>query len=128
MGRAMEKDWPKRPSLLAARGLKKDSDRAITPAAEAVRVPPHVAPTRSLRPKQLCHIHTQPSLGQSCRGKKKVRWLCMWGHFCHVQLCDPMDWGLSGFSVSGVLQARILECIGQYRLPYPSRILYFLLP
>jgi len=28
----------------------------------------------------------------------------------------------------GVLQAGILECIGQYWLPYPSRALYFLLP
>ena len=28
----------------------------------------------------------------------------------------------------GVLQARILEHIGQYWLPYPSRALYFLLP
>ena len=28
----------------------------------------------------------------------------------------------------GFLQARILECIGQYWLPYPSRTLYFLLP
>ena len=27
-----------------------------------------------------------------------------------------------------VLQARILECIGQYWLPYTSRALYFLLP
>ena len=28
----------------------------------------------------------------------------------------------------GVLQARILACIGQYWLPYPSRALYLLLP
>ena len=36
-------------------------------------------------------------------------------------LCDPVDCGLPGFSVrEGVLQARILEHIGQYWLPYPS--------
>ena len=46
-----------------------------------------------------------------------------------LTLCDPVDYGLPGFSVRvGVLQARILEHIGQYWLPYPSRALYFLLP
>ena len=29
-------------------------------------------------------------------------------------LCDPVACGLPGFSVRGVLQARVLECIGQY--------------
>jgi len=43
-------------------------------------------------------------------------------------LCDPVDCGLPGFSVRGVLQARILEHIGHYWLPYPSRALYSLLP
>ena len=44
-------------------------------------------------------------------------------------LCNPVDCGLPGFPVrDGVFQARILECIGQYWLPYPSRALYFLLP
>ena len=48
--------------------------------------------------------------------------------FCPT-LCDPVDSGLPGFSVrEGVLQARILECVGQYWLPYLSRALYFLLP
>ena len=44
-------------------------------------------------------------------------------------LCIPVDCGLPGFSVrEGVLQARILGCIGQYWLLYPSRALYFLMP
>ena len=34
----------------------------------------------------------------------------------------------ASLSAKGVFQARILECIGQYWLPYPSRALYFLLP
>ena len=33
-------------------------------------------------------------------------------------LCYLADCGLPGFSVKGVLQARTLECIGQYWLPY----------
>ena len=36
--------------------------------------------------------------------------------------CNPVDCGLPGFSVTGVFQARILERIGQYWLPYPSQI------
>ena len=42
-------------------------------------------------------------------------------------LCDSVECGLTAFFVRGVLQARILERIGQYWLPYSSRALYFLL-
>ena len=38
--------------------LKKDSDRAITPAAEAVRVPAHLAPPGFPKAKQLHHLST----------------------------------------------------------------------
>ena len=44
---------------------KKDSEKAITPAVEAVRVPAHLAPPGSPQFKQLHHIHAQLSLGQS---------------------------------------------------------------
>ena len=65
----------------------------------------------------------KPHWGRAATGGKKkvLHWSC-------PTLCDPVDCGLPGFSVRGVLQARILECIGQYWLPYPSRALYFLLP
>ena len=61
------KDWPKRPSdhRLQEAG-KKDSDRAITPAAEAVHVPTHLVLRRVPQAKQLHHLHAQLSLGQSC--------------------------------------------------------------
>ena len=36
---------------------------------------------------------------------------CVLSHFSCVQLCDPMDCSLPGFSVYGILQARILECV-----------------
>ena len=51
--------------------LEKDSDRAIPPVAEAVRVPAHLAPPESPQAKQLRHLHTQLSLGQSCHRQKK---------------------------------------------------------
>ena len=132
-GGAMEKDWPKRPSDHQLQEAWKKTDRAITPATEAVCVPEHLVLPGSLQAKQLHHLHTQLSLGQRChRQKKKKKSLV----FTHTQLlrscptlCDPVDCGMPGFSVrDGVLQARILELIGQYWLPYTSRTLYFLLP
>ena len=53
--------------------LKKDSDRAVTPATEAVCVPEHLAPPGSLQAKQLHHLHAQLSLGQSCHRQKKKK-------------------------------------------------------
>ena len=50
--------------------LKKDSDRAITPVAEAVCVPAHLAPPGSPQATQLHHLHAQSSLGQSCCRQK----------------------------------------------------------
>ena len=54
----------------ATRSSIKDSDRAITPAAEAVYVPEYLAPLESPQAKQPCHLHTQLSLGQSCHQQK----------------------------------------------------------
>jgi len=131
-GRAMEKDWPKRPSdCQLKRAQKKDSDRAITPVAEAICVPAHFAPPGSPQAKHLCHLHTQLSLGQSCHRQKKKKYLasiCAGSLWSYPTLCNPVDCGLPGFSARGVLQARILECTGQYWLPYSSRALYSLLP
>ena len=39
-------------------------------------------------------------------------------------LCDPIDCGLPALSVRGVLQARILELIGQYWLPYQEHHIF----
>ena len=55
--------------------------------------------------------------GRAAKGKislgsihAELLWLC-------PTLCNPVDCGLPGFSAMGVLQARILERIGQYWLP-----------
>ena len=98
--------------IAATRGWEKDSDRAITPSVEAIHVPAHLTLPGSPQAKQLCHLHAQPSLGQSCHRQEKS---CIYA--CNVtlvmsRLCK--DCGLPGFSVSGTPQARILECIGQY--------------
>ena len=69
---AKEASW-----LPATRGSKKDSDRAITPVVEAVHVPAHLVPPWSPQAKQLCHLHAQLSLGQSCHRQKKS---CVYAH------------------------------------------------
>ena len=57
----------------ATRHWKKDSARAITPEAEAVRVPAHLSPPGPPKAKQLQHLHARVSLGQSCHRQKKSR-------------------------------------------------------
>ena len=52
--------------LPATKGSKKDTDRAITPAVEAVQVPAHLALPGSPQAKQLCYLHAQLSVRQSC--------------------------------------------------------------
>ena len=81
----MEKDWPKRASDHQLQEAGKDSDRAITPGAEAVHVPGHLAPPGSPQAKQLCHLHAQLSLGQSCH-RERILCLGAHGHFSSVQL------------------------------------------
>ena len=102
----------------ATRGSKKDSDRAITPVAESVCVPAHLAHKSSS-----CAIFPLNShWGRAATLKKKsLAYMYTWSLWSCPTLCDPVDCGLPGFSVrEGVLQARILEHIGQYWLPYPS--------
>ena len=68
--------------------------------------------------------------GRAATGGKKMScvYMCGVASLC-LTLCHPVDCGLPSFSVrDGILQARILDHIGQHWLPYPSRALYFLLP
>ena len=107
--------------------------------AEAVHVPGHLAAPGSPKAKQLIHAQahscstlTGAELPQAKKGggaKKSLVFMhAGWLPSC-LTLCHPVDCGLPGFSVrEGVLQARILERISQYWLPYPSGALYFLLP
>ena len=105
------------------------SDRPITPAAEAVCIPAHSVPPGSPQAKQLQHLHAQLSLGQSCHRQKSLASMHTGSLQSCPTLCNLVDCGLPGFSVrEGILQARILEHIGQYWSPYPSRVLYFLPP
>ena len=78
--------------------LEKDSHMAITPVAEAVCVPAHLAPPGSLQAKQLRHLHAQLSLGLCHRGKSLVS-IHMGSLLLCLTLCDPVDCDLPGFSV-----------------------------
>ena len=95
----MEKDWPKRPSdCQLQEAQKKDSDRAITPAAEADRVPAHFAPPGSRRAS--CTTFTLNShWGRAATDKKSLASVCTGLLPSCPTLCDPVDYGLPGFSV-----------------------------
>ena len=97
------------PLISSCQRLEKDSDRAIAPAAEVVRVPTHLALPRSPQPKQLHRLHTQSSLGEVTQARKSsvlsgLLWL-------YPTLCNPMDYGLPGFSVWQILQEAILAWV-----------------
>ena len=72
--------------LPATRGLKKNPERAITPEADTGCVPAHLALPGSPQAKQLCHLHTRLSLGQSCHRQKTVLCLSTQDLFGYVQL------------------------------------------
>ena len=110
---------------LATRGSKKDSDRAITPAAEAgcaLHTGHHQGP---YKPSSCTTFMPNPHWGQSYHSQK-VLCLSTQGCFGHVWIFVTL-WTVAcqdSLLGRGVLQARILEPIGQCWLPYPSRALY----
>ena len=83
----------------ATRGSKKDSGRAIIPAAEAVRVPAHLAPPGSLQAKSCATFTLNSHWGRAARGKKKSLASVRTGslQWCRT-VCAPADCGLPGFS------------------------------
>ena len=94
--------------------------------AEAVHVPVHLEPLGSPKAKQLSHLQlSEPCstlTGEELPQAKKVLHLCMQGHFGCVQQFATL-WTMAcqaslfrGFSRQ--------ECWS--RMPYPSRVLYFL--
>ena len=128
---SMEKDWPKKPS---DHQLKEAQKKTLIgwwllqwrqpvilytwhhqgPCSQAAAPPSHSTLTGAELPQ----------------AKKKVLHLCAQGRYGHVWLLATL-WTVAcqgSLSGRGVLQARILERIGQYWVSYPSRALYFLLP
>ena len=97
--------------------------------AEAVHVPAHGAPPGSPQAKRLVYLHAQLSLGQSCHRQKKS---CAHAHRVTWVVSHSLRpcrlWPAWLLCQGGVLQARILQYIGQNWLPYPSRAQHFLLP
>ena len=110
-------------------GLKKDSDRAITLALEAVHVPAHLAPPGSLQAKQLYHLHAQLSLGQSYHKQKKS---CLFAHRIASVVSDSLQpcrlWPARLLCQGRGSPGKNTGAYWPYWLPYPSGALYFLLP
>ena len=80
------------------------------------------------KPSSCATITLNSHWDRTATGKKSLASICVGSLRSCPTLCDPEDCGLPGFSVRGILQARILERIGRFWLPYPFRALYFLLP
>ena len=96
MGRATEKVWPKRPSdCQLQEAWKKDSDRAITPAAEAVHVPATWGHQGS-RTSSSCTTLTGAELP---RAKNRLASMHTESLRSCPTLCNPVDCGLPGFSI-----------------------------
>ena len=81
------------------RGSKKDSDRAITPAAEAIHVPAHLAPPGSLQAKQMATFTLDSHWGRAATDKKSLASMRTGSLRLCPTLCDPVVCGLPGFSV-----------------------------
>ena len=59
----------------ATRGLKKDSDKAITPAVEAVPVTAHLALPGSPQAKKLRNLHAQLTVAELTQAKKSLAFM-----------------------------------------------------
>ena len=68
---------------------KKDSDRAINPAVEAVHIPAHLAPPGSCKPSS-CTVFMLNSHWAELPQVKKVLHLCAQGCFGSVQLITAL--------------------------------------
>ena len=91
--------------------------------------PSHLESPESPQAKQLRHLHAQPSLGRAATGKKMSHvYACRVTSVVSDSLRPCRLWPARLLCQGGVLQARILERIGQYWLPHAPRALYFLLP
>ena len=108
----MEKDQPKRPSERQLPGAQEKTGRAITPVAEAVHVPAHLAPPQSLQPKQLCHFYAQSSLGQRCHRQKKSLVSMHAGSLQSYTTLPPCEPWPASFSVRGFSRQEYWSVLG----------------
>ena len=111
--------------ITSYRGSEKDSDRAVTPAVEAVCVPAHGA-TRVPTSQAAAPPSRSTLTGQSCHRQKSC--LCAQGHFGCVRLCDPVDWPARLLCQRWGSPGKTTGVYWPILVAIPSRALYFLLP
>ena len=99
-GRATEKDWPKRPSDLQLQEAGKKTDRALTPAAEAVHAPAPLVPPGPRKPSSGTPFTLNSHWGRAATGKKRLASMRAGSLRLCPTLCNPVDCGLPG-SLSG---------------------------
>ena len=102
MGRAIEKDWPKKPSdCQLQEPRKKDSDRAITPAGRQSMSLHTWHCQGPCKPSSCATFTLDPHWGRAATGKKDLP-LCMQGCFGLVQLFATLWPVACQASLSGV--------------------------
>ena len=89
MGRATEKDWPKRPSDHQLQEALEKTDRAVILVAEAVHVPAHLAPLGPCKPSSCATFTLKSHWGTTATAKTILR-LRMQCHFGHVRLFETL--------------------------------------
>ena len=95
----MEKDWPKRPSDHQLQGAWKKTDRAITPAVEAVHVPEHLVLLGPHNSSSCATFTLNSYWGRAVTGKKSLASMHKGLLRSCPTLCHSVDCGLPGFSV-----------------------------
>ena len=115
--------------IISYQRLEKRLYWAITPASEAGQSLHTWRRQGPRKPSSSATFTLNSHWDRAATGKKKS---CVYVHRVALVMSNSAALWTVAFQVSlserGVLQARILEHIGQYWLPYPSRALYFLLP
>ena len=102
MGRAIEKDWPKKPSdCQLQEPRKKDSDRAITPAGRQSMSLHTWHCQGPCKPSSCATFTLDPHWGRAATGKKRLASMHARSLWSGTTLCNPVACGLSGFSVRG---------------------------
>ena len=116
-----EKDWLKRPPDCQLQEVRKKTLTGPQLLWWKQSMSLHTWHRQSPCTPSSCTTFTLNShWGRAVTGKKSLVGLRTGSLWSCPTLCDPVDCGQPGFPVrEGVLQARILEGIGQYWLPYP---------
>ena len=107
----------------ATRGSKKDSDRAVTPAMEAVPVPTHLELSGPSKPSSCTPSHSALTGAELPQAKKKknqsLASMCTRSLRSCLTLCDSVDWPARLLYQGGGSPGENTGACWPILLPYP---------